>query len=134
MKYFFPTKTIQSWKVACIIFILPLYGCGTEENTDTPLPPEQSTRLIDSNISTEMSFANFKNKTFSIDPAILTFSGNRIFLKLYRQGGEILFLGQINRYRPFTISVQIRLDDTQFHYELFTNDDDDTTQSGIISL
>lgn len=122
------------WKVVVILFFLSLYACGGEENADTSAASEHSSRLTDNNVPAGMSFTNFKHETFSMDPSLLALSGNRLFLKLNRQEGEVLFLGEIDRYRPFSISVEVRLHDTQLHYELFTDDVNDNTQFGVISL
>jgi hypothetical protein len=129
----------DAWKLAytllaIILLVLSLAGCSKEETPNAPVTSVHSTKLVDNPAPAEMNFANFKSKTFSIDTSLLAFSGDRLFLKLNRQQGEVLFLGEINRYRPFSMTVEIRLDDTQLHYELFTNDINDDTQVGVTFL
>jgi len=139
MRHIFVTLAMLAWKATVILLVLSLYSCGAEGTSTMPstvsAPAEHASfRLTDNKVPAGLNFANFKNARFSLDPSFLAFSGKRLFLKLQHQSGDLLYMGEIDRYRPFLITVVVRLDDTQLHYALFTNDDNDDTHFGVISL
>lgn len=121
------------WKVIFIASLLTLNACAEEETGTTPTA-NHSTRLLDNPLPDETEFANFENKNISIDPSALPLAGNRIFLKLSRVSGELLFLGEIGRFRIFNLQVDLLLDDETLHYEIFSDDSNDETQTGVINL
>ncbi|MEE8379183.1 MAG: hypothetical protein V3R49_02250 [Gammaproteobacteria bacterium] len=122
--------------MAVVIFILlMMIACKKEEELKVPSSTNNnSTRLIDGHAPVGASFTNFKSETFSIDPSQLPISGTRVFLKLTKPSGKVLFLGEIDRYRYFSINIDLRLDDEKLNYEIFTNDSSDETKFGTISL
>jgi len=134
MNHNYPALNMQIWKVAIISILLSLTACTREESSTLPVTQTTSTKLVNNTISTELNFSNFKDTTFYLDPFALPFSGEKLFLKLSGENNKILFMGEIDRYRAFSIKIQIRLDDTQLYYELFTNDVSDITQFGVINL
>ncbi len=141
MKHIYPLLTMLARKVSVIPILLSLHGCAGEETATTAdgqaaeVPAQSSsTLLIDNKLPPGVEFANFKDASFHLDPSSLLLNGSRLFLKLSRSGNEVLYLGEIDRFRTFSIAVQIRLDDTQLFYELFTDDLDDLTQFGVINL
>lgn len=134
MKYHYLTVAIQAWRTVVISLFLSLYGCGGEEPASTTPTHVYSSLLTDNTVLSGSNFANFKLKKVTIDPSALPLSGSRIFLKLSRQTGDVLFLGEIERFHPFHLEVDLLLDDKSLSYELFSNDASDTTQSGVIPL
>ncbi len=142
MKYIFPPLATLTRKVAVIPILLLLYGCAAEETTPSAdgqaavnVPTaSSSTLLVDNKLPAGLDFANFREANFTLDPSSLPLSGSRLFLKLSRTGNEVLYLGEIDRFLAFSIEVQVRLDDTQLFYELFTNDVNDATQFGVVEL
>lgn len=128
-------------KVTIIPILLSLLGCAAEENATTvdgqaaDVQAESTgTLLADNQLPVGLDFANFKDTSFYLDPSSLALSGSRLFLKLSRTGNKVLYLGEIDRFLAFSITVQIRLDDTQLFYELFTNDVSDSTHFGVVNL
>lgn len=128
-------------KVTIIPILLSLLGCAAEETATTvdgqavDVQAESTgTLLADNQLPAGLDFANFKDTSFYLDPSSLALSGSRLFLKLSRTGNKVLYLGEIDRFLAFSITVQIRLDDTQLFYELFTNDVSDSTHFGVVNL
>jgi len=118
-----------------IVFILlTLTACKKEEEQSSSSTLSNSSRLTDNLAPAGASFTNFKSETFSIDPSQLSISGTRVFLKLTRPGGDVLFLGEIDRYQYFSINIDMLLDDGEIFYEIFTNDPGDETNYGTIAL
>ncbi len=134
MKHNDSTLSTLTWKLAVISLLLSLYACAGEETSSPATTQAGSTLLADNKLPAELDFANFKHTTFYLDPSSLSFQGSKLFLKLSRIGNEVLYLGEIDRYLVFSIAVQIRLDDTQLFYEIFSNDVEDPGQFGVINL
>lgn len=138
----FIDSIIPTFKAGIVFILFFLAGCATEEISEeaqaeaSMLPPIQnhSTRLTDNSLPTTVKFDNFKDAKFYFDPTSLSFIGNRLFLKLSRNEKEVLYLGEIDANSIFYINIQIRLDDSELHYELFTNNDNDITQFGVVKL
>lgn len=127
-------NVMQLFNLIVITLLLTLYGCAEEETSAALAKQNTSSLLADNPLPAGTSFANFRTKNFTIDPSALPFSGNRVFLKLSSQSGGVLFLGEIERFRPFNLKVHLRLDEDSLHYEIFTNDFNDATQYGVIIL
>lgn len=127
-------NTVQLSKAVVIILLLTFYGCAEEEISAAPTSQNTSSLLADNPLPAGTSFDNFKTKNITIDPSALALSGDRIFLKLSSQSGDILFLGEIERFRLFNLQVNLRLDEDLLNYELFTNNYNDATQYGLIIL
>jgi len=125
--------TLQSLKVIMAIIFLLLHGCGGGGGGNSSAT-NQSTLMTDNPVSQGTSFSNFKSIAFTLEPASLPISGDRLFLKLNHQNGNVIYLGEIDRYRQFSINVEIKLDETQLLYELFTNNASDDTTFGVVSL
>lgn len=122
-------------KIFALIVTLLLTACGasTEEKSEE-VPIEKSTLLKKNSVPSDASFANFDTTSVSIDPSALPFVGNNLFLKLAHADGEVIYLGQIDRFSIFSIDVDIKLDTTQLNYELFTSDENDDTHFGVVTL
>ena len=141
MKHIYPLIIMLARKATIIPILLSLHGCAAEETATTAggqaadvQAESTSTLLADNKLPIGLDFANFKDTRFDLDPSSLPLNGSRLFLKLSRAGNEVLYLGEIDRFLAFSIAVQIRLDDTQLFYELFTNDVSDPTQFGVVNL
>lgn len=127
-------NAMQLSKAVVITLLLTLYGCAEEEIPAVPTSQNTSSLLADNPMPVGTSFANFKNRNISINPSALAISGDRIFLKLSRQSGEVVFLGEIDRFSPFNLHVNLQLDDSYLNYEIFSNSSNDETLTGVISL
>lgn len=133
-------------------------------NPPPPPPEEKctvqvsgSTRLCDNPLDASATFDNFESSEPTIDiPSIIStqsFVGDRIFLKISNSGdptltpdGEpadgntvsgsqaVMFLGEVDRYSAFSVSVHVPLAETAIYYEVFTENPADTIFFGEISL
>ena len=134
-------------KLTVISFILLIQGCkggnteGSQANAESSQPSDESSKYIQTStslsnnpLSTRVGFSNYTNKTITLSPSSLEIIGDRLFLKLYRLSGDVLYLGEIDRYSDFELKVSLLLDDKFLNYELFTTDDRDETQQGVIIL
>ena len=125
-------------RVMTILVIATLFGCKQGEETGSSSPSSQqntsSSLLSDNKLPVEAVVDNFEMKTINIDPTMLPFGGNRLFLKLSLQSGEVLFLGEIDRFSPFTLQVDLLLDVSSVNYELFSDSPEDEMQTGVITL
>lgn len=126
------TSTITFLMIVSIM--ISIYGCGKEEKDESVPSSITSTKLSENSVISGLIFSNFKSTNFILDPSELYFSGDKLFLKINRDNNEVLYLGEINRFRVFSINLQVRLSDTKIHYELFTNDISDNTLTGVINL
>ena len=127
----------QLYKIALIALLLFIHACAINEETNESNASEvvnTSSLLADNPLISVTDFDNFKNKTISIDPSALPLSGSRLFLKLYQEGGNIVFLGEIDRFSLFSMEVSILLDVNSLNYEIFSNDVSDNTHFGMILL
>jgi hypothetical protein len=118
-----------------LVLISMLTSCIEEPPTNTVTHESSPSSLLNQNqVPSTSSFANFKAEVISIDPALIALAGSRLFLKLSDSSGEVLFLGEIDRYRLFSLPINIRLDEREIHYELFTEIPSDTIKYGVIAL
>ena len=125
------------YRLALISLFLLMHACGTQEDTTdvtTTVNTNVSSLLTDNPLASAKDFNNFQNKTIAIDPSALPLSGNRLFLKLYRDNNDIIFLGEIDRFSLFSIEINILLDVESLNYEIFSNDNSDIAQFGMITL
>ncbi len=115
--------------------LFALVGCGGGAGDAPPsASAPRSTRLADNPLRTGVSFDNFTQQRVTLDPSGYATLGQRCFLKLSRGDGATLYLGEVERNRPFTLTVDTRLDDTRLDYELFTENPADPPQRGEIAL
>ena len=128
-------KTLFSY-FACLFL---LTACNLEqENKWIPNvianPESSSSALADNPLPEGHALTNFRSSQITIDTTALTFSGQRVFLKLYHEDGRVLFLGEINPANIFSIPVETLLADELIHYEIFSNHHADNATSGVILL
>jgi len=134
MKYDVLTLIMQAPKITVFTLFMSLYACAGEGTSTTPVDLEHSSLLADNKLPTESNFSNFRKAVFTFDPSLVQMNGYRLFLKLSRQGGKVVYLGEINRHRPFSIELELLLVDTHLLYEIFTDDGNDDTQIGVVNL
>ena len=125
-----------------------LTACGGGESStssapvsDAP-PPTQpvsvevpgSTRLGDNPLGGGASFDNFSPSKPTIPVAEASFIGSRVYVKVNRIDGEVLFLGAVARNRNFTVPVHLPLGEEKLLYEIFSNSAEDQIVFGEVSL
>ena len=127
-------------KIGVLMFLTVLLsGCGggdADDKTSTTEPAlvQKSTSLISNTAPSGATFANYKSTTVSFDPSGLSFIGNRLFLKLNHHDGNVIYLGEINRFELFSIDIEVKQNISQINYETFTTDENDDTIFGVIQL
>ena len=121
---------IPRWKFFLIALLLTLSGCAEEDASTTN--GKISTFLADNKLPVGTSFANYDSKHVSISPPAIT--GDKLFLKLSRESGETLFLGEVDRFLVFNLLVNVLLDEKLLKYEFFSNDASDQALYGEIIL
>ena len=110
--------------------------------TGTASPPgsgqsaadSDSTRLVDNPLGPDASFDNFAASQPTVPVTSYEFVGDRVYVKLGRMDGEVLFLGQVARDRDFNIPAHLPLTESMLAYEIFSDSAADEIVFGEITL
>lgn len=124
-------------KLLFTLLLLTLSGCGNEDTSTInsgAATNNDETLSLQAAMSLEVgtSFENYYSKQVSISPPVIT--GDKLFLKLNRESGELLFLGEVDRFQVFYLLVNVLLDEKRLKYEFFSNDTSDQTLDGEVTL
>lgn len=133
---------------ALLAALLVMSGCGGgggggggSTSGSTPVAATTvSTSLSDNPLTGIVSLDNFATSNVQltvgqiITQRLVTFSGDHTFLKLARSDGEVLFLGEVDSDQPLELLVDLPVDSSRIHYEIFTESALDDTLFGEIVL
>jgi len=109
---------------------------GTGDGVNVPA----STLLDENPLTGTSSFDNFSATGLQLTVAQILaseqvmFAGDDTFLKLARNDGELLFLGEVNRDQLLDLLVDLPLDTRLVRYEIFSGSPLDDTLFGEIIL
>lgn len=112
---------------------------STPDNNDAANTPA-STLLDENPLTGRTSFDNFTVTGMQLTVAHIlaseqvTFAGDDTFLKLARNDGEVLFLGEVNRDQSLDLLVDLPLGTRVVRYEIFSGSPLDNTLFGEITL
>ena len=111
---------------------LMLIACGGgSSDTPEPIPTPvsvKSNKLIDE----DANFAQFQQHKVEINLQDLTLNGNNIFIKVYVDAEQTLFLGKVPEQHVFSIHVPNKI--KTIKYDIFSDFSDDEQVTGEISL
>lgn len=122
--------------IACSLCSLMLIACGggssdTPESIPTPVSVK-SNKLIDNPVDENANFAQFQQHKVEINLQELTLNGNNIFIKVYVDAEQTLFLGKVPEQHVFSIHVPNKV--KTIKYDIFSDFSDDEQVTGEISL
>lgn len=122
------------------LFILPLLAftflipsCKEDESSTTP-PTIQSTALRENPATVHAPIINYTSHLVTLDTSMLEPTSGRVFLKLFHRNGDVLYLGVLQTDRSITLKVDVLLDDKSLNYEIFSDDHNMQTLSGILTI
>ncbi|WP_372766328.1 hypothetical protein [Pseudoalteromonas sp.] len=121
----------QLYSLCCILLV----ACGGTSNEQTAMPAPvsvKSNKLIDNPVSDNANFAQFKQHHVEIDLQSITLNGNNIYIKVYVNTEQTLFLGKVPAQRVFSIHVPNNI--KTIKYDIFSDFSDDQQVTGEISL
>lgn len=130
--------------VLCCVIATGLNACGGGSDGGSgggASTPQQSTpqsvaqtRLRDNSVSHSESFDNFTRFNIALDISKFNLVGENIFLKLSKEDSAVLFLGQVNKYQVYELTVDLPLGNSRVQYEIFTESNLDERVLGEITL
>jgi len=142
-----PSPTAARLAVVPTIAALLLAGCGgggggssastpapAATTAATPAPSGSSTALKDNTASASADFSNFASGKVSVPVESVAFVGSRRFVKVARDDGAVLFLGEVAPGMPFTITVDAPRGQRRFDYEIFSESAADAIVRGEVTL
>ena len=124
-------------KLICSMFCFLLAACGgggaSNEQPPAPSPVVvKSNKLIDNPVDENATFAQFKQHQVEIDLKALSLTGNNIFIKVYVDAEQTLYLGKLPSQEVFSIHVPNNVETIK--YDIFSDFEHDTQLSGEVSL
>ena len=143
-------KPVKPAWAACILALsVTLAACGgggggSGESASATAPPTQATppptivpgssALKDNAPGAAARYDNFSSRSVSVPVDQHPFSGRHVFVKVARDDGEVLFLGEVAPNTAFTVPVQVPVGATQLQYQIFSESLADQTVFGEITL
>lgn len=131
--------------LACLA--VALAGCGGGGSSGgtppaaspppSPPPPTGSggsPALADNSPGSKARFDNFGTRPVTVPVEQHAFSGRHVFVKVSREDGQVLFLGEVAPSLPFTVSVQLPVGSTRVDYQIFSESGTDEIVFGEIAL
>lgn len=112
----------------------PATQTSTENPPSSDPPVPGSTRLVDNPLGPDASFDNFTTSRPAVPVASHQFVGDRVYVKLGRLDGEVLFLGRVAPDRDFDVPVHLPLVESALVYEIFSDSAADEIVFGEITL
>ncbi|WP_026377157.1 hypothetical protein [Aestuariibacter salexigens] len=101
-------------------------------STGTSAPQQNSKKLGDNSAPSNAEFTQFSAFLATLSDQTGEFESQNIYLKLYTDGGNTLYLG---RYKP-ALPIQTHIPNhlTRVYVDIFSNDPSDTTITRELSL
>lgn len=122
--------------LASSILCLMLIACGGGTSNEQPPAPTpvsvQSNKLSDNAVDENANFAQFKQHQVEIDLQTLALNGNNIYIKVYVDAEQTLYLGKVPAKQVFSIHVPNNV--KTIKYDIFSDFSDDEQVTGEISL
>lgn len=138
--------------LACSFTLLAVVACGggggggsappatstASQPPASPPPsvstPTESTRLSDNVVPPGASFDNFRDAQVRVPVSRAGLSSTKVFVKVSRADGELLFIGPAAPERDFAVPVQVPAGETVLFYEIFSDSREDQIVFGEIRL
>ena len=115
--------------LASSILCLMLIACGGGASNEQP--PAPSPVVVQSN-DENATFAQFKQHQVEIDLKALSLTGKNIYIKVYVDAEQTLYLGKLPSQEVFSIHVPNNVETIK--YDIFSDFEHDTQLSGEVSL
>lgn len=142
------TSARPAWVACALVLSAALASCGgSGGGSDSPAPaapPAQtappptivpgSAALKDNAPGTAARYDNFSSRSVSVPVDQSAFSGRHVFVKVAREDGEVLFLGEVAPGMAFAVPVQVPVGTTRLQYQIFSESLTDQTVFGEIAL
>lgn len=142
---FIPSRAVLG-ALALASLATGLSACGGGGSGDAPQvapPPAAAPPPVTSGASFALKdnapgaaarFDNFGTHLVTIPVDRHAFAGRRVFVKVSREDGQVLFLGEVAPALPFTVSVQVPVGVTRVDYQIFSESGTDEIVFGEIAL
>lgn len=79
-------------------------------------------------------YGSFATRTVTVPVEQHAFAGRRVFVKVSREDGQVLFLGEVAPSMPFAVNVQVPVGATHLDYQIFSESGTDQIVFGEIPL
>jgi hypothetical protein len=144
----FMASARPAWVACALVLSAALTACGGggggSDSPTSAAPPTQATppptivpgsaALKDNAPGTAARYDNFSSRSVSVPVDQYAFSGAHVFVKVAREDGEVLFLGEVAPGMAFAVPVQVPVGATQLQYQIFSESLADQTVFGEITL
>ncbi|SFD69606.1 hypothetical protein [Pseudoalteromonas denitrificans] len=109
-----------------LIFVFILCGCGgssegdkAQETVPTSITEPPNSTLLSENIASDNAqFSQFLDHKISINPQEYGFSSGSVYLKVYTQSQQVLFLGKVSSINSFQINLPNSIG--KIYFDLFS--------------
>jgi len=102
--------------------------------TPPPVNSGGSSALKDNAPGTAARYDNFGTRLVTVPVEQHAFAGRHVFVKVSREDGQVLFLGEVVPAMPFNISVQLPVGAARVDYQIFSESNADQIVFGEIPL
>lgn len=102
--------------------------------TPPPVTSGGTSALKDNAPGTAARYDNFGTRLVVVPVEQHAFAGRRVFVRVSREDGQVLFLGEVAPAMPFNISVQLPVGAARVDYQIFSESGTDQIVFGEIPL